>query len=66
MDDHELIRLGFRALVAAQPMPPGAAPPKVLEAGTLAQALAIHQQYAPEITVAVSTLPYLTAAIWTD
>lgn len=42
VDDHELIRLGVRALLQAQPLPAGAAV-ELLEAGSLAEALAIYE-----------------------
>lgn len=56
VDDHELVRLGFRALVAAQTAASTAPPLTVHEAGTLAQALAMHEEHAREIAVVVLDL----------
>lgn len=42
VDDHELVRLGVRALLQAQVSPSGATV-EVLEAGTLADALALYE-----------------------
>jgi len=56
VDDHELVRLGFRALVAAQTRQAGLAAITVHEAGTLAQALAIQQEHDQDIAVVVLDL----------
>lgn len=56
VDDHELVRLGFRALVAAQTQPAGCPALTVHEAGTLAQALALQQRHAEDIAVVVLDL----------
>jgi len=56
VDDHPLVRLGFRALVAAQQAQPGQPPMTMLEAGTLAEALASLQAHAEHIAVVVLDL----------
>lgn len=56
VDDHPLVRLGFRALVAAQQAQPGPPPMTMLEAGTLAEALAHMQAHAERIAVVVLDL----------
>ncbi|HEX6592306.1 MAG TPA: response regulator transcription factor [Moraxellaceae bacterium] len=56
VDDHELVRLGFRALVQSQAG--GAAQPAlvVLEAGTLAEALSLYGEHQAGIAVVVLDL----------
>lgn len=56
VDDHPLVRLGFRALVAAQQTQPGQAPMTMLEAGTLAEALTCMEMNADRIAVVVLDL----------
>lgn len=53
VDDHELVRLGFRALLQPQA---GQGAPVVLEAGTLAEALALYRQQQASIAVVVLDL----------
>lgn len=55
VDDHPLVRLGFRALVAAQEGQPGHAM-TMLEAGTLAEALTLLEMHAECIAVVVLDL----------
>lgn len=43
VDDHELVRLGVRALLQSQVSPSGA-PVEILEAGSLAEALAVYER----------------------
>lgn len=56
VDDHELVRLGFRALVQSQPLIAGQAPIVVFEAHTLAQALALYGEHRTEIAVVLLDL----------
>ena len=56
VDDHELVRLGFRALLAEQPREAGQPALAIHEADTLAQALALYQGNAADIAVVVLDL----------
>ena len=56
VDDHELVRLGFRALVQSQLASPGQSPVQVFEAQTLADALALYRQHRAEVAVVVLDL----------
>jgi DNA-binding NarL/FixJ family response regulator len=44
VDDHELVRLGVRALLQSQVSPSGT-PVEILEAGSLAEALALYERH---------------------
>lgn len=44
VDDHELVRLGVRALLQSQALPSGT-PVEILEAGSLAEALALYERH---------------------
>lgn len=55
VDDHELIRLGFRALVESGRMPQEAMP-NVFEAASLTQAMALYEQRGSTIAVVVLDL----------
>ncbi|QXL85819.1 response regulator transcription factor [Comamonas sp. NLF-1-9] len=56
VDDHELVRLGFRALMASHAPPAGEPPLTVLCASTLAEALQCHEQHQASIAVVVLDL----------
>jgi DNA-binding NarL/FixJ family response regulator len=56
VDDHELVRLGFRALVQSQAVTAGQPSLVVLEAGTLAEALSLHGEHQARIAVVVLDL----------
>lgn len=56
VDDHELVRLGFRALVQSQASMARQAPIAVFEAHTLAQALLLYGDHRVEIAVVVLDL----------
>lgn len=53
VDDHELVRLGFRALVQSQVVSTGQPSLVVLEAGTLAEALSLYGEHQAAIAVVV-------------
>lgn len=54
VDDHELVRLGLRALLQAQGSP--SAPTVILEAGSLAEGLALYERTQPAIDVVLLDL----------
>ncbi len=56
VDDHELVRLGFRALLTEQSREPGQPALAIHEADTLAQALALYRDNAADIAVVVLDL----------
>lgn len=56
VDDHELVRLGFRALVEAQRAQAEHTPLGMHEAATLEQALSLYARYAADISVVVLDL----------
>ncbi len=56
VDDHELVRLGFRALVQSQASMAKQSPLVVFEADTLAQALSLYGEHRAEIAVVVLDL----------
>jgi DNA-binding NarL/FixJ family response regulator len=56
VDDHELVRLGFRALVQSQALTDGQSPMTVFEAHTLADALSLYREHRAEIAVVVLDL----------
>ena len=56
VDDHELVRLGFRALLAEQPREAGQPALAIHEADTLLQALALYRDHAADIAVVVLDL----------
>ncbi|TXI00251.1 MAG: response regulator transcription factor [Rhizobium sp.] len=56
VDDHELVRLGFRALVQSQASTAGQPPVSVFEAHTLADALFLYGERHAEIAVVVLDL----------
>jgi DNA-binding NarL/FixJ family response regulator len=56
VDDHELVRLGFRALVESRAMVPGQSPMVLFEAHTLAEALTLYREHHARIAVVVLDL----------
>lgn len=56
VDDHELVRLGFRALVQSQVAMSGHSSMAVFEAHTLADALSIYREHRERISVVVLDL----------
>jgi DNA-binding NarL/FixJ family response regulator len=59
VDDHELVRLGFRALMQSQLSGAGQSTLVIFEAGTLAEAMALYGEHQASITVVVLDLHLL-------